>query len=77
VKRAIPVIVDNSAIAFMRGPITSPLRRKMARNAMLEVVAPDEKPNSKYDNTMGTPVKSNLSTGNNGKGILRPENFNA
>jgi hypothetical protein len=47
----------------------------MARNAMLEVVAPDERPNTKYDNMMGMPVKSNLSIVAGGNGILRPENF--
>ena len=75
VNRAIPTMVDNSAMAFIKGPIASPLRTRMARNAILEVVAPDERPNKRYESTMGLPVKSNLSRGNKGNGILRPENL--
>ena len=47
VKRAMPANVDNSAMAFIKGPIASPLRKSIARNAMLDVVAPEEKPNNK------------------------------
>ena len=71
----IPNTIDNSAIVFIDAPIKLPLRRDIAIKAMLEVVAPEDRPNIKRDRTIGIPVKSNLSCGNHGNGIFHPENF--
>ena len=75
IRGAIPSTVINSARAFMDVSTMFPLRKRMARKAIAEVVAPEGRLNIKVDNTIGIPVKSNLSAGNNGNGILSPENF--
>lgn len=72
---AMPSIVANSAIAFVEAPTTSPLRMRIARKAMADVVAPEAKPKKSRDRTIGTPVKSNFRYGSHGKGIFRPKNF--
>jgi hypothetical protein len=44
---AIPNIVENSAIPFVEAPITSPLRARMAKTAIIEVKAPGIRPTKK------------------------------
>ena len=73
--RAIPKIVESSASPFIDEPTTSPLRPRMARRAMVDVVTPDIRPKRRNDNTIGIPVKSNLRKGSHGKRIFRAEYF--
>jgi hypothetical protein len=49
----------------------------MATNATADVNAPGIKPKRKKERTIGIPVKSNLRTGNHGKGIFKFEYFSA
>ena len=62
---------------FMAPPMRSPLRAMIPRLATTEVVPADARPKRRRATTMGTPVKSNLRKGIQGKGILRPENLRA
>jgi len=73
--RAIPKIVENSARPFIKELMTSPLRTRMAREAILDVVTPEINPKRRNDKTIGIPVKSNFRNGSHGKRIFRPENF--
>jgi hypothetical protein len=61
----------------MAPPITSPLRATIPSAATTEVVALDPRSMRRRATTMGTPVKSNLRKGIQGKGILSPENLRA
>jgi len=70
-----PKIVENSASAFIEAPTMSPLRIRIAKKAIADVVAPDARPKRSVDSTIGTPVKSNFRYGSHGNGIFSPENF--
>ena len=51
----------------------APLLAMMPREATREVVVAEGRPYRRRATTMGTPVKSNLRNGIQGKGILSPE----
>lgn len=75
--KCIPKIVENSAKAFIEDSTNLPLRARMAKKATREVVAPEDKPRRRRDNTIGIPVKSNLRNLSGGKAKIsfNPENF--
>lgn len=72
---AIPKIVESSARAFIEAPTRSPLRKKIAKKAIVDVIIPEGNSKSNHESTNGTPVKSNFRYGSQGKGIFNPEYF--
>jgi len=57
----------------MRADMRLPLLANMPRPATSDVVVADGNPYIRRLSAIGTPVKSNLRSGNHGKGIFSPE----